>query len=56
MTNSRLRDANTAETLTADDLGLNEDEYADLVAESYAPEAGDTGIVSAPGGRLVYAE
>lgn len=52
--NGTLNDSDTNETLTADDLGLTEEQYDALVEESIdcpQPE----GHVRAPNGRRVYA-
>lgn len=52
---TKLIDSDTNETVTAAELGITDEEYAALIEESRAPEAGDTGHVRTSTGRRVYA-
>jgi len=47
-----LCDSDTNEELTADDLGITDEQYADALAESAG--AGETGHIRLENGRRVY--
>ncbi len=53
--NGTLADSNTNQTVTADDLGITEEQYDAIVDESI-DSGTEEGHVRAPNGRKVYAQ
>lgn len=50
-----MYDYETNEAVTADDLGITQEEYDRLERESWEQRASDTGVVQTSTGRTVYA-